>query len=82
MKYDDKWYPAKIVKRIDEDEYAVTAMEIKGINKFRWPDKEDRLIVHDCDIITVIKDSLLEGKRFLSLSNNDYSESERIFVTK
>jgi hypothetical protein len=70
--YDRKWFPAVVVKRHD-DEIDVKFMEVKGDNKFRWPEKEDRLFVPITDALSVISEPVAVSKRHLALSKDDFN---------
>jgi len=78
--YDGKWYPAKIEKTI-RDDISVQFMEIKGINKFRWPEKEDRLIVPLDDVLCMVDEPTVLSQRHMKLSSYDFDAANAAFIS-
>ncbi|KAK4880844.1 hypothetical protein RN001_008990 [Aquatica leii] len=62
LKYDDEYYPAKIV-HINEQEYYCCTMTKSGIDHWKWPDKNDLLWSSFQDIVQKIEKPKLANNR-------------------
>lgn len=60
--YDDKIYPGTITNVIQE-EYLITVMMKSGLNTWKWPQKEDKLLYSVTDIIRKIDPPEVKNSR-------------------
>jgi len=77
VSYGSKWYPG-VIEKLCGDEVDVNFMQIKGVNKFAWPARQDRLLVPWCDILCGVS-PLMCNKRFHEMSKVDYENSVSAF---
>jgi len=87
--YGSKWYPG-LVERVSKDcgesgdgsenvdELLVKFMQIKGINKFCWPKRDDMLSVPCSDVLCVLSPPH-QCKRFVEFDKLDFANANAAF---
>jgi hypothetical protein len=75
--YGTKWYPG-VIEKLCGDEVYVNFMQIKGVNKFAWPQRPDRLLVPWCDILCDVS-PLVQNKNVFEMYKVEYDKSISAF---
>ncbi|KAK5641027.1 hypothetical protein RI129_009574 [Pyrocoelia pectoralis] len=56
LKYENDFYPAKIVNEDNGDYYCCAIMRQSGMNHWEWPDPPDLIWYHKDDLICIINE--------------------------